>query len=125
MDGSDFPPPVRDRSGRFAAGNPGRPFGSRNRMSKRLARAILKDFEAGLDEMLPRMRQWFLPLYIGMVTRLLPKVSEAGGFDLDDGNDIELNCIMAEVRRTLDAVDRGEATLEDLENAMLGARRRN
>lgn len=71
------------------------------------------------------MRQWFLPTYIAMVTRLLPKVDEAGGVDLDEGHDIELDSILAEVRETLSAVQRGEASFEDLENAMLGARRRN
>ena len=124
MDGSDRPP-VRDKQGRFLPGNPGRPFGSRNRMSKRVARAILRDFEAGLDEMLPRMRRWFLPTYIGMVTRLLPKVNEVGGVDLDASGEIELASVLSDVRAVLEAAERGEATFEDLEAAMLGAGRHN
>ena len=43
-------PSERDANGRFARGNPGRPFGSRNRVSKRVARAILRDFEDEEDE---------------------------------------------------------------------------
>ncbi len=125
MDGSDFPPVVRDGRGRFAAGNPGRPFGSRNRMSKRLARAILRDCEGELDALLPRMRRYFLPQYIGLVARLLPKVNETGGVDLDEADEIELASVIADVRATLDKVERGDATLEDLESAMLGAGRRN
>ena len=125
MDGSDFPPPVRDRSGRFAAGNPGRPFGSRNRMSKRLARKILMDCEAELHELLPRMRRFFLPQYVGLVARLLPKVNEAGGVDLDGSDEVEIASVISEVRAALDMVERGEATLEDLEAAMLGAGRHN
>ncbi|HVN00432.1 MAG TPA: hypothetical protein VMT68_09470 [Caulobacteraceae bacterium] len=45
MNDSDSPVP-RDAHGRFAPGNPGRAFGSRNRISRRVARAILRDFEA-------------------------------------------------------------------------------
>ena len=37
--------------GRIGVGNPGRRFGSRNRMSKRLARAILRDCEGELHEL--------------------------------------------------------------------------
>jgi hypothetical protein len=120
MDGSDFPPAARDRSGRFLPGNPGRPFGSRNRMSKRLARAILKDCEGELDELLPRMRRFFLPQYIGLVARLLPKVNEVGGVDLDGSDEAELASVLSGVRAALDKVERGEATFEDLEAAMLG-----
>jgi hypothetical protein len=120
MDGSDIPPAARDRNGRFAAGNPGRPFGSRNRMSNRLARAILRDCEGELDVLLPRMRRFFLPQYIGLVARLLPKVNEMGGVDLDGSDEVELASVLSDVRAALDKVERGEASLEDLEAAMLG-----
>src|SRR5580658_3490281 len=40
MDGSGFPAGPRDANGRFAAGSPGRRLGSRNLVSKRVARAI-------------------------------------------------------------------------------------
>ena len=82
MDGSDQPPPardapvVRDASGRFAPGNPGRPFGTRNRVSARVARAILADFEANQAETLLRLRRWFLPQYAAMISRLLPRDGE-------------------------------------------------
>ena len=76
MDGSDMP--GRDAQGRFAAGNKGRPFGSRNRVSKRVARAILADFEAHQDEILPKLRRWWTPQYVSLVARLLPRVDEAG-----------------------------------------------
>lgn len=95
MDGSDFPPATRDRRGRFLPGHPGRPFGSRNR--ERLARAILKDCEGELDELPPRMRRCFLPLYIGLVARLAPKVNEAA-----------LASLLCDVRVALDTAWRGE-----------------
>ena len=73
MNGQDAPPVARDAHGRFAAGNPGRPFGTRNRVSKRVARAILRDFETNQDDLLPRLRRWFLPQYVQIVSRLLPR----------------------------------------------------
>ena len=74
----------RDVHGRFAAGNPGRAFGSRNRVSKRVARAILADFEAHQDEVLAKLRRWFAPQYVSLVARLLPRVNESGaGVELD------------------------------------------
>ena len=129
MDGSDDRPTVRDAQGRFAAGNRGRPFGTRNRMSKRVARTILRDFEANQAELLPRLRQWFLPQYLALVARLMPRVSEAGGVEvdapLDTLDEVETAALIAEVRAALDRVDAGEATLAELESAFLGEERPN
>jgi hypothetical protein len=81
MDGNDLAAgPVRDVHGRFAPGSGGRPPGARNRVSGRVARMILADFEAHQDELLPRLRRWFLPQYLALVGRLLPR----GGVD-DEG----------------------------------------
>jgi hypothetical protein len=126
MDGSDEPPVVRDGRGRFVAGNPGRPFGSRNRVSKRVARAILRDFEAEQHELLPRLRKWFLPQYVSLVARLLPRVNESGdGVDLDAEAEVETASMVAALRAALDRVEAGEASLADLESAMLGEGRHN
>ena len=126
MDGFDAPPSGRDASGRFAAGNPGRPFGSRNRVSKRVARAILKDFEVNQHWVLPRLRLWFMPQYIGLLSRLLPRVSETGGMEVDGMPDAtELAEVVAAVRAALDRVEAGEADLAELESALLGEGRHN
>ena len=69
----------RDAGGRFARGNPGRPFGTRNRVSARVARTILADFEANQTETLLRLRRWFLPQYVAMISRLLPRDGEGEG----------------------------------------------
>ena len=124
MDGSDDPP-VRDRQGRFAAGNPGRVLGSRNRMSKRAARRVLRDFEASFDDVVPRMKRWFLPQYMSLIARLLPRVNETGGADLDANDEIEMARIIGDVRAALDRIECGKATFEDLENAFLGEGRHN
>jgi hypothetical protein len=117
MDGSDAPPARRDASGRFAAGNPGRPFGTRNRTSKRVARAILRDFEAHQDELLPRLRRWHVPQYLALVARLLPR---DGNGEVDALDEIETAQVIAEVRAALDRVDAGGGGLDDVERALLG-----
>jgi len=125
IDGSDAPPARRGASGRFAAGNPGRPFGTRNRTSKRVARAILRDFEAHQDELLPRLRRWHVPQYLALVARLLPRVDENGGVELDALDEIETARVIAEVRAALDRVDAGGGGLDEVESALLGEGRHN
>ena len=73
------PAPVRDANGRFAPGTSGRPFGARGQASARAARLLLQDFEANSAELLPRLRQWFVPQYVQLIVRLLPRITEAGG----------------------------------------------
>jgi hypothetical protein len=129
MGGSDDQPTVRDAQGRFAAGNRGRPFGTRNRVSKRVARMTLRDFEAHQADLLPRLRQWFLPQYLALVARLMPRVSEAGGMEvdapLDTLGELETAALIAQVREALERVEAGEATLAELESAFLGEERHN
>ncbi len=107
MDGSGFPAGPRDANGRFAAGSPGRRLGSRNLVSKRVARAILADFEANQVETLARTRRWFLPQYLTMISRLLPRQSEEGGLDLETLEREEALAVIAAVRA---AADRYEAS---------------
>ena len=111
----------RDAAGRFAGGNPGRPPGSRNRVSRRVARAILADFEANQAELLPRLRRWFLPQYLMLVRALLPRAGEDGAPSLDQLGEAEAAALLAEARAALARIDAGEASLADLEAALLGA----
>ncbi|HEY1752824.1 MAG TPA: hypothetical protein VGG29_16315 [Caulobacteraceae bacterium] len=117
--------PARGAGGRFAGGNAGRPFGSRNRASKRVARAILRDFEAHQGELLPRMRRWFLPQYLTLVARLLPRVDESGGTEVDAPDAAETAALIAELRAALDRVEAGQGGLAELESALLGEGRHN
>jgi hypothetical protein len=114
MDGSDAPVMIRDARGRFAAGNPGRPFGTRNRVSARVARAILADFEENQVELLVRMRRWFLPQYAAMVSRLLPRdgEGEAG---------LAAPVTLADLRAVLDRVEAAGGTVADLEGMLAEA----
>jgi len=126
MDGSDSPrtppatPIVRDENGRFTPGYGGRPFGTRNRVSKRVARTILRDFEETKDDVLPRLRRWFLPQYVSLVARLLPRQTEAGGLEMEDLSEAELATLLVEARAALDRIEAGQGTVEELERALLG-----
>lgn len=121
MDGSDMP--GRDAHGRFTAGNKGRPFGSRNRVSKRVARAILADFEAHQDDVLAKLRRWYAPQYVSLVARLLPRVNEGGaGVELDELDAAETAGIAAALRAALERLEAGAGSVAELEAALLGER---
>ncbi len=74
-------PMGRDAQGRFLAGGPGRPVGSRNRMSAQAGRWLLSDFGDHRHELLPRMRRWFLPQYLALIGRMLPREVDVEGGD--------------------------------------------
>ena len=73
MDGTDYPAMPRDAHGRFMRGGPGRRPGAVGKASARVSRAILADFERHQDDLLPRLRDWFVPQYVALVSRLLPR----------------------------------------------------
>jgi hypothetical protein len=105
----------RDAMGRFARGNPGRPVGTRNLVSARVARAILADFEANQDELLPRLRRWFLPQYVALVARLLPRGGEGEGGEaealaaLDTLSPAELAALLADAAAAVRREAAGDA----------------
>ena len=111
----------RDENGRFLPGNPGRAFGSRNRISKRIARSILLNFEADQEATLAKLKRWYVPQYVALLARLLPRVSEGeGGPELDAPGDADTARVVSQARAVLDRIEAGEATLAELEAALLG-----
>jgi|HubBroStandDraft_5_1064220.scaffolds.fasta_scaffold122547_3 hypothetical protein len=119
MDGSDSPPDHgRDALGRFAAGNPGRRAGSRNKVSARVVRTLLRDFEANQVELLVRLRRWHLPQYAQMISRLLPRdgaVGEGAGEEVVEAiGPAEAAVMVGELRAALDAGGERLAELEAL-----------
>src|SRR5271154_3247459 len=106
-DGSGDVAAPRDAGGRFAAGNPGRRLGSRNRVSKRVALALLGDFETNQGELLVRMRRWFLPEYLQLIKRLLPRPSEDDGLDLETLERDEALAVVAALRAAADRYEAG------------------
>ena len=110
----------RDENGRFLPGNPGRAFGSRNRISKRIARSILLNFEADQEATLEKLKRWYVPQYVALLARLLPRVSEgAESAELDAPGDADTARVISEARAVLDRIEAGEATLAELEAALL------
>jgi hypothetical protein len=111
----------RDEHGRFLPGNPGRAFGSRNRISKRIARSILLNFEADQEATLAKLKRFYVPQYVALLARLLPRVSEGeGSAELDTPDDVETAKVVGQARAILDRIEAGEATLAELESALLG-----
>jgi hypothetical protein len=120
MTESRLPAVARDASGRFAPGGAGRPVGSRNRVSARVAQAILADFEAHQDELLPRLRRWFLPQYIQLIARLLPRQLEVGPLAPEALEAGEMARLIEDARSALARLEAGDGSLAELEAAVMG-----
>jgi hypothetical protein len=65
----------------------------------------LRDFETDRDELLPRMKRWFLPQYMQLIGRLLPKNGTEGG-ELDKA---QLTAALREALAQMAAGEAGEA----------------
>ena len=125
------PPAIpRDTFGRFTVGGPGRPPGARNKVSRRVANLVLADFEAHQGDVLPRLRQWFLPQYASLIGRLMTRGGEepaeggaaedAAGGDLAGADAAALERLIAAARVALARIEAGEGTLADLDAALGG-----
>ncbi|HWE47828.1 MAG TPA: hypothetical protein VG407_17545 [Caulobacteraceae bacterium] len=110
----------RHADGRFGAGNPGKPPGSRNKISRRLAVAILEDFEDHQEEIFERLRHSWLPVYTRLVSGLLPKSVEMTLPDLSACTEAEAKGKVLAVREVLHLIDCGQATLEHLGEVLMG-----
>ena len=121
MNGSGYPPAPRDAGGRFVAGNPGRRPGARNRVSKRAALTILRHFERNQDKVLERSLRWFMPQYLSLISRLLPRqTEETDGMELESLSREEALAMVAAVRAAADRFEAGEGSIEALEMALMG-----
>jgi len=110
---------ARHANGRFGPGNPGRRPGSRNRASQRVVLAILEDFEAHHEKVLGRLREFFTPHYIDVVTRLLPRQIEVTAPDLDSYSEAEIAHVVRQARTALDRIEDGRGSLIELEAALV------
>ncbi len=63
-------PPIETR---FALGNPGRPKGSRNKLSEAFIAALCADFEEHGAETIARVREQDPVAYVRVVASLMPK----------------------------------------------------
>ncbi len=77
MDDAPGPGPFRNSHGRFGPGNPGRPPGSRNKMSRQIALSLLRHFTENEAEILERLSRAHLRDYMRLLGRMLPDDPEA------------------------------------------------
>jgi hypothetical protein len=121
MDDASSLGPARRPDGRFGRGNPGRPAGSRNRISGRIALSLLNHYAEHEAEILQRLNQFHFTDYMRLIGRMLPQ--DPGG---NDGPDLEslppqdVVRITRAVRRALNRIEVGEGTLADVEAALAG-----
>lgn len=117
--------PARYANGRFGPGNPGRPIGSRNRASNRVARNILRHFESNQDTILKQLSTGmceYRALYVRLLCHLLPKAGEMESFDVGEYQGEEAWDVLCDAKDAIARIERGEGTLGDLEAALLGHR---
>lgn len=69
----------RDDKGRFTDGNPGRPKGSRNRLSEAFLRVLADDFEDNGVDAIERLRADNPGQYANVIAKLMPKLMELSG----------------------------------------------
>jgi hypothetical protein len=89
----------------FQPGNPGRPKGSRNRLSEDFIAAMCADFEAHGVEAIETVRTERPQDYIKVIASILPKELHVKDASLDDMSDGELIELLAAVR-SITASDR-------------------
>ena len=113
--------PARHPNGQFGPGNPGKPRGSRNRMSKRIALSLMSHYHAHEEEFLERLSQFFFPEYVRLIGRMLPRDDPARAPELESLDPAEQARIVEAVRAACDRIEAGEGTLADVEAALLCA----
>jgi hypothetical protein len=106
--------PLHDADGRFAKGNPGRPRGSRNRMTRQLGLGLLRDFAENEEDNIQKMRRWYFPQYVQLMTRFIPREVHTPRPDFAEYAPAETAQVLAAARAALEAVERGEAGLDAL-----------
>ena len=116
--------PLHGRRDRAAAGR------AQLEPSRRLANMVLADFEAHQGDVLPRLRQWFLPQYASLIGRLMTRggeepaevaaADELAGGDLAGADAAALERLIAAARVALARIEAGEGALADLDAALGG-----
>ena len=121
MDDAAHKFPARSPDGRFGAGNPGRPLGSRNRMSRRIALGLMHHYAEHETEILEKLNQYYFTDYVRLIGRMLPRGPAEDAVDLESLPPHEVAQVTRAVRRALNRVEVGEGTLAEVEAALAGA----
>jgi len=80
---------------------------------------ILEDFETHHETVLGRLRTFFTPHYIDVITRLLPRQIEVTAPDLDSYSEAEIAHVVRQARTALDRIEDGHGSLIELEAALV------
>src|SRR5215469_8091976 len=92
----------RNARGQFTTGNPGRPVGSRNRLSEQFLSALAADWEEHGIEVLQKVREDRPADYLRVIASVLPKeMHVAAANDLEEMSDEELDRQIRELAREL------------------------
>ena len=121
MDDAASKPSARGADGRFGPGNPGRPLGSRNRMSRRIALGLMHHYAAHESEILERLTRFYFADFVRLIGRMLPRGPAEDAVDLESLPPQEVAHITRAVRHALNRVEVGEGTLAEVEAALVGA----
>ena len=113
--------PTHSPNGKFAPGNPGRPRGSRNRMSKGIAISLLAHYHAHEEEFLERLSKFFFPEYMRLLGCMLPRDDPAAAPELESLDPADQARVLAAVRDACDRIETGDSSLADLEAALFSA----
>jgi hypothetical protein len=120
MDNASAKGPARYPNGRFGPGHTGKPLGSRNRMSKRVALGLLNHYAEHEAEILEKLSGYFFNDYIRLIGRLLPRPAADDALDLEAVPAEEVERVLGAVRAALGRIEAGEGSLADIEAALLG-----
>ena len=120
MDDASAKGPARYPNGRFGPGHAGRPLGSRNRVSKRVALGLLNHYAAHEAEILEKLSSYFFTDYIRLIGRLLPRPPAADAPDLEAMPAEDVERVLGAVRAAMGRIEAGEGSLADIEAALAG-----
>lgn len=96
----------------FAAGNPGRPKGSRNKLGEAFVQALHDSFQEHGPETIEKVRVEKPHEYLKVVASLLPKQIEVKESAFDGVSDEELAALVAAARSALGVADEGPSGAE-------------
>lgn len=118
MDDASPRGPARYPDGRFGPGHTGRPRGARNKVPRRIALGLLGHYEANEEEILARLMRGHFKDFMRLIGRMLPPEPDEG--DFDHLTPEEAARTVRAVRAALERVEAGQATLAEVEAALMG-----
>jgi hypothetical protein len=82
---------MRNSNGTFAKGNPGRPKGSRNKLSSEFINVLAEDFGKHGNAVVEKLRQENPTAYVNVIAKLVPAGLELSG---PDGDNVPLSGVV-------------------------------